>query len=66
MNEIDYRECPRGKDTATCEIATCCVACDYYYESPKNPETSLDSALDGVVLPCSVDIVIDLLEGKRR
>lgn len=32
MNECDYRECPRGRNPATCETATCCVACDYYYE----------------------------------
>lgn len=32
MKKGDYRECPRGRDPSTCEVATCCVACDYYYE----------------------------------
>jgi len=66
MNEIDLRKCPRGKDPATCEIATCCLACDYYYESPKKPETSLGSVLDEVVLPCSVDKVIEHIGRKEN
>lgn len=35
MKEGDYRECPKGRDPSKCEIATCCAACDYYYESKK-------------------------------
>ena len=32
MNKGDYRECPKRRDPAKCEVATCCAACDYYYE----------------------------------